>query len=164
MIPKVSVIVPIYNVEHYFMRCIESLIHQSLKDIEIIFVDDESPDNCPKICDEYAKEYANIKVIHKKNQGLGMARNSGLEIATGEYVAFLDSDDFVDTAMYEALYRKAKDKEILNVYLCMPIKMSLFLRGTTHEEYLLICWDHPLNTDPMLSIKCQCGKQYIEEA
>ena len=109
---KVSVIVPIYNVEQYFMRCANSLINQTLKELEIIFVDDASPDKCPQICDELAQKYSNIKVIHKHNQGLGMARNSGLEIATGEYVAFLDSDDFVDNEMYESLYRAAKDKNL----------------------------------------------------
>lgn len=101
--PKVSIIVPIYNVEKYLDRCISSLINQTLKDIEIILVDDGSPDNCPKMCDEYAKKDYRIKVIHKKNAGLGYARNSGLEIASGEYIAFVDSDDYVDTRMYEKL-------------------------------------------------------------
>ena len=106
--PKVSIIVPIYNVEKYLDRCISSLINQTLKDIEIILVDDGSPDNCPKMCDEYAKKDYRIKVIHKKNAGLGYARNSGLEIAYGEYIAFVDSDDYVDTRMYETLYKRAK--------------------------------------------------------
>lgn len=105
--PKVSVIVPIYNVEPYLERCMQSLFNQTLKDIEIILVDDESPDNCPVMCDKYASIDKRVKVIHKKNGGLGLARNSGLEIATGEFVAFLDSDDFVDTSMYEKLYMTA---------------------------------------------------------
>ena len=75
--PKVSVIVPIYNVEPYLDRCMQSLIHQTLKDIEIILVDDGSPDRCPQMCDEYAQKDSRIKVIHKKNAGLGYARNSG---------------------------------------------------------------------------------------
>lgn len=86
---KVSIIVPVYNVEKYLDRCLTSLINQTLKDIEIILVDDESPDNCPAICDNYAQKDPRIKVIHKKNQGLGMACNSGMENATGEYIAFL---------------------------------------------------------------------------
>lgn len=106
--PKVSVIVPIYNVEKYLDRCMQSVLNQTLKDIEIIMVDDGSPDNCPSMCDEYARKDNRIKVIHKKNGGLGFARNSGLEIATGEYVAFIDSDDFIDTSMYETLYNTAK--------------------------------------------------------
>lgn len=105
--PKISIIVPIYNVEKYLDRCLQSLVNQTLKDIEIILVDDGSPDNCPQMCDEYAQKDNRIKVIHKQNAGLGYARNSGLEIATGEYVAFVDSDDYVDTAMYETLYERA---------------------------------------------------------
>lgn len=100
---KVSVVVPVYKVERYIDRCIESLLNQSLQDIEIILVDDGSPDSCPQICDNYANKYNNIRVIHKKNAGLGMACNSGLEIATGKYVAFCDSDDWVDKEMYEEL-------------------------------------------------------------
>lgn len=107
-IPKISIIVPIYNVEKYLDRCIQSLVNQTLNDIEIILVDDGSPDNCPKICDEYAQKDNRIKVIHKQNAGLGYARNSGLEVTTGEYVAFVDSDDYVDTTMYETLYKRAE--------------------------------------------------------
>lgn len=107
--PKVSIIVPIYNVEKYLDRCMQSLMHQTLKDIEIILVDDGSPDNCPAMCDEYAKQDNRIKVIHKQNAGLGMARNSGIEIATGEYIAFIDSDDYTEVNAYEKLYN-ASDK------------------------------------------------------
>ncbi|MBP1675648.1 MAG: glycosyl transferase [Bacteroidetes bacterium] len=110
--PKVSIIVPIYNVEKYLDRCMQSLLNQTLKDIEIIMVDDESPDNCPAMCDEYAKQDNRVKVIHKKNGGLGFARNSGLELVTGEYVAFLDSDDFVDVTMYEKLYTFLKKNKL----------------------------------------------------
>ena len=108
MVTKVSVIVPIYNVEKYLLRCIDSLIAQSLKDIEVILVDDGSPDQCPQLCDEYAEQYKNIKVIHQKNAGLGMARNAGLKIAKGEYIAFVDSDDYLDTDALEKLYQTAK--------------------------------------------------------
>lgn len=94
--PKVSIVVPIYNVEKYLHRCVNSLIRQTLKDIEIILVDDGSPDNCPKICDEYKNKDIRVKVIHKKNAGLGLARNSGLDEAKGEYVVFVDSDDFIE--------------------------------------------------------------------
>ena len=104
---KVSVVVPIYNVASYLDRCMQSLLHQTMENIEIILVDDESPDNCPMMCDQYALMDSRVKVIHKKNEGLGFARNSGLDIATGEFVAFLDSDDFVDESMYEKLYATA---------------------------------------------------------
>ena len=101
---KVSIIVPIYNVEKYLDRCMQSLLGQTLKDIEIIMVDDGSPDGCPALCDEYVRRDARVKVIHKQNAGLGYARNAGLDVATGEYVAFVDSDDYVDLEMYEKLY------------------------------------------------------------
>lgn len=107
MVPKVSIIVPIFNVEKYLDTCIKSLINQTLEEIEIILVDDESPDSCPKICDMYASKDSRIKVIHKKNGGLGLACNSGLEIAGGDYVAFCDSDDWVDLDTYEVMYNAA---------------------------------------------------------
>lgn len=112
MMPKVSIIVPVYNVEKYLDRCVESLRNQTLQDIEIILVDDESPDACPQICDNYSKSDNRIKVVHKKNSGLGYARNSGLDIATGQYVGFIDSDDFVDLNMFETLYNKCIEKEL----------------------------------------------------
>lgn len=107
MSPKISVIVPIYNVEKYLERCIQSILNQTLNDIEIILVNDGSPDNSSVICDAYAKKYRNIKVIHKKNQGLGYARNSGLDIASGEFVAFVDSDDTIHPDMYSHMYNMA---------------------------------------------------------
>lgn len=105
----VSIIVPVYKVERYIHKCVDSLIKQSLKNIEIILVDDESPDACGLICDEYAKKYSNVKVIHKKNEGLGYARNTGMEQVEGEYIGFVDSDDFVLPRMFEILYKNAKD-------------------------------------------------------
>jgi glycosyltransferase involved in cell wall biosynthesis len=113
---KVSIIVPIYKVAQYLDRCMESLLNQTLKDIEIIMIDDGSPDKCPEMCDDYAKKDSRIKVIHKANEGLGLARNSGLEIASGEYVAFVDSDDFTDIKMYEILYNKAHNSEVDAIY------------------------------------------------
>lgn len=109
---KVSIIVPIYNVEKYLKRCMDSLLSQTLKDIEIVMVDDESLDNCPQLCEEYKAKYPNIKVVHKKNGGLGFARNSGLEVCEGEYVAFIDSDDFVDVHMFEDLYNHAHNNKL----------------------------------------------------
>ncbi len=93
--PLVSVIIPIYNVEPYIHQCVDSIINQSYKNLEIILVDDESPDNCGKICDEYAASDSRVKVIHKKNGGVGNARNSGLDIANEEYIMFLDGDDWL---------------------------------------------------------------------
>jgi glycosyltransferase involved in cell wall biosynthesis len=114
--PKVSVIVPIYNVEKYLKRCMDSLLNQTLRDIEIIMVDDGSLDNCPQLCDEYAEQDDRIKVIHKINRGLGFARNSGIEAAAGEFIAFVDSDDFVDINMYKTLYQTAKEHNLDTIF------------------------------------------------
>lgn len=107
--PKVSVVVPVYNVEKYLKRCLDSIISQTLKDIEIILVDDGSKDQSGQICDEIKTTDNRIKVIHQSNGGLGFARNSGLKIATGEYISFVDSDDYIKLDMYEKLYVNAKN-------------------------------------------------------
>lgn len=114
---KVSIIVPCYNVERFLDRCIKTLISQTLTDLEIILVDDGSPDNVGLMCDEYAKIDSRIVVIHKRNGGLGLARNSGLEVASGDYIAFVDSDDYVDINMYATLYTAA-EKENADVAFC----------------------------------------------
>lgn len=93
---KISIIVPVYKVEEELERCVQSLVNQTYKNIEIILVDDGSPDRCPKLCDQYALEDNRIYVVHKKNGGLSDARNAGLERATGEYVLYVDSDDYID--------------------------------------------------------------------
>lgn len=103
MTPKISVIVPVYKVEAYLPRCVESLLSQTYKDFEIILVDDGSPDTCPAMCDAYAKKYSNIHALHKENGGLSDARNAGVTIAKGEYVTFVDSDDYVHPAYLEML-------------------------------------------------------------
>ena len=124
MNPKVSIIIPIYKVEKYLYNCINSVINQTLKEIQIILVDDESPDNCPQICDNFAKQDNRIRVIHRKNGGLGYARNSGLEIANGEFVAFLDGDDYVSEDMYEKLYEAAKVKNADTCFCCCYTDMN----------------------------------------
>lgn len=106
--PKVSVIVPVYNVEKYLEKCISSLRNQTLEEIEIILVDDSSTDSSLEICHRAANEDSRIKVIHKANEGAGEARNAGLKIATGKYIGFVDSDDFVSEEMYQTLYTKAE--------------------------------------------------------
>lgn len=104
---KVSIIVPIYNVEKYLDRCVISLLNQTYENIEIILVDDGSPDNSPKMCDEYAAGDSRVNVVHKINGGLSDARNAGLEVATGDYILFLDSDDYVELNMIEKLLKVA---------------------------------------------------------
>ncbi len=103
--PLISVIVPVYKVEPYLRRCVDSIIKQDYQNIEIILVDDGSPDRCGQICDEYAFMDNRIKVIHRQNGGLSAARNSGLDICSGEYIGFVDSDDCIHPEMYSRLYQ-----------------------------------------------------------
>ena len=107
MIPKVSIVVPVYGVEKYLNKCVDSLLIQTLQDIEIILVDDGSPDKCGEIAECYAAKDSRIKVIHQQNQGLGPARNTGIRAARGEYIGFVDSDDWANPHMFERLYRAA---------------------------------------------------------
>ena len=109
--PLLSVIVPVYKVEEYLDQCVESIIQQTWSNLEIILVDDGSPDNCPAMCDDWAKRDSRIRVIHKENGGLSDARNAGIDIARGEYIAFVDSDDFLDVRMYEILLCELLKKE-----------------------------------------------------
>lgn len=105
---KISVIIPVYKVEKYLRKCIDSIINQTFTDIEIVLVDDGSPDTCPAICDEYGKKDSRIKVIHKKNGGLSDARNTGMRIAEGEYFLFVDSDDWIEANTCELLFDGVK--------------------------------------------------------
>ena len=114
--PLLSVIIPAYNVEKYIDHCLNTVTNQTYKNLEIIIVDDGSPDNSGKIIDDWSKKDCRIKVIHKENGGLGFARNSGLEIATGDYIAFIDSDDYIDLNMYETLINKAIETKSDIVY------------------------------------------------
>ena len=104
--PLISVIVPIYNVERYLEKCINSILHQTYRNLEVILVDDGSPDNCGKICDRYSDKDPRIKVIHKQNGGLSDARNKGIDVAEGEYLAFVDSDDAIMPEMIDKLYQR----------------------------------------------------------
>ncbi|AQQ09166.1 putative glycosyltransferase EpsJ [Sedimentisphaera cyanobacteriorum] len=107
--PKLSVIVAIYKVENYLQKCVESILGQEFADFELILVDDGSPDNCGEICDKYAQKDSRIVVIHKENGGLSDARNVGLEAAKGDYVGFVDSDDYICSNMYQRLIEVAEE-------------------------------------------------------
>ena len=113
--PKISVIVPVYNVEQYLPKCIDSLINQTLKEIEIICINDESPDNCAQILEEYAKQDDRIIVLNQKNSGQGSARNRGLEVAKGKYIQFLDSDDFYQPNCCEEMYNLMEEHPDVDV-------------------------------------------------
>lgn len=119
---KVSVIVPVYNVEKYIKKCLDSLVNQTLNGVEIIVVNDGSPDNSQKIIDEYTKKYKNVKSYIKENGGLSDARNYGIKKATGEYISFVDSDDYIRNDMLEIMYNYAI-KEDLDVVVCDSINV-----------------------------------------
>ncbi len=121
--PLISIIVPVYKVEKYLKRCVESLRKQTYSNLEIILVDDGSPDSCPMMCDFYAQEDERIKVIHQSNSGLSGARNSGLEIATGDYIGFVDSDDYVSDKMYEMLLTEMMNKDA-DIAICRYVRFN----------------------------------------
>ena len=135
----ISLIIPVYKVEKYLEKCIQSVINQTYENLQIILVDDGSPDNCGKICDEYAKKDHRIEVIHKSNGGLSDARNKGLEIAKGEYIGFVDSDYYIEADMYEVLYNLLKqynaDVSICNFYTVSQGKISIKNADNGINEY-----------------------------
>lgn len=124
--PLISVVVPVYNVEQYLDECVKSLQKQSYENLEILLIDDGSPDRCPVMSDSYAKEDHRIKVIHKENGGLADARNVGLDQASGEFIAFVDSDDWIAPEMYEEMMNMFDEDSSLDVVCCAA---SRVLRG-----------------------------------
>lgn len=135
----ISIIIPVYKVEKYLEKCIQSVIKQTYENLQIILVDDGSPDNCGKICDEYAKKDHRIEIMHKSNGGLSDARNKGLEIAKGEYIGFVDSDDYIESDMYEVLYNLLKqsnaDVSICNFYTVSQGKSAIKNVDNGIKEY-----------------------------
>ena len=135
----ISIIVPVYNVEKYLKKCVDSIVNQTYKNLEIILVDDGATDNSGKICDELVELDNRIKVYHKKNGGLSDARNYGVERATGDYIGFVDSDDYIDAEMYEKLYEAIKKENVdvaeCNLKIVYPEKTDLF----TDQKYYQIC-------------------------
>lgn len=117
---EISIIVPVYKVEPYLRKCVDSILAQTFTDFEVILVDDGSPDNSGKICDEYASKDSRVRVIHKKNGGLSSARNAGIDVARGKYLGFVDSDDYIEKDMYELLYdnivKEQADLSICGIY------------------------------------------------
>lgn len=132
--PKISVIVPIFRVEAFLEKCVDSIRNQTYKNLEIILVDDSSDDGCPALCDEYAKQDERIKVIHQKNGGLSAARNSGLKIATGEYVGFVDSDDYIEPQMYERLVDTMMKQDV-SLAICAYDYVTVDGEKMVGEEY-----------------------------
>lgn len=125
---------PVYKVEKYLNRCVDSILKQTYSKIEVILVDDGSPDRCPQMCDEWKKRDFRVKVIHKVNGGLSSARNEGLKIANGEFIAFVDSDDWIDPEMYEYLYRLLKLRPECQIAQCEICEERKVKKGNKVEQ------------------------------
>ena len=139
---KVSIIIPVYNTGNYLYKCVESVLNQTYKDIEIIIIDDGSKEETAQICDEIAKEDKRIRLIHKQNEGVSVARNIGLDMVTGDYVGFIDSDEWIDLDMFESLVCEMEEydadivmcdattiwdngKNELDTFICLPQSCTL---------------------------------------
>lgn len=135
--PFFSIIIPVYNTEAYLSKCVGSVLEQTFKDYEIILVDDGSPDNCPRLCDEYEEKNKCIKTVHKKNGGLSEARNTGIKIATGKYVMFLDSDDFwCDIDCLKKIKNKLSDK---NTDILIFGKKKFYPNKNYYSREMIMC-------------------------
>ena len=131
---KVSIVIPIYKAEKYLRTCIDSVLGQTYKDLEVILVDDASPDRCGEICEEYAKKDSRVRVIHKENEGVSKARNAGLAIASGDYVQFVDSDDYLAEDMTQKLVEQMEQQKV-DLVLCGFFEKNLnFERVSKAEE------------------------------
>lgn len=148
--PKISIIIPVYNVERYLGRCMESVLNQTYKNIEIILVDDGSKDRSSFFCDEWGKKDDRVVVIHQKNAGAGAARNAGLEIATGELIGFVDSDDWIQLNMYETLINAIKKYPEADIAECKTNR-------TDGKKEI------PTNSSKNVSVYLQSQKQMLEE-
>lgn len=183
--PKISVIIPIYKVEPYLDACIDSVVKQTYTDMEIILVDDGSPDNCPAMCDAWAKRDSRIRVLHRPNGGLSAARNSGLDIATGDFIAFADSDDRLEPDILEkALARQQRDGADLVIfnYVCTNEKneplqepdYTIFHDEQLTEEsfwkkffscddrcsYYMVAWNKLYKAEMFHTLRYALGKRY----
>ena len=157
---KVSIIVPVYNVEKYLEKCLNSLTNQTLQEIEIITVNDGSKDKSLDILMEYSNKYPNkIKVITQENQGLSGARNTGIKVAKGEFIGFVDSDDFVEKEMYEKMYNKAK-KENLDIIVCAT---NLVYENKTTKKVSARFHLREVEIDYLLSPPMACNKLFKRE-
>lgn len=182
MNPKISIIVPVYKVEPYLHICVDSILAQTFTDIELILVDDGSPDNCGDICDEYAQKDQRVRVLHKKNGGLSDARNAGLDVATGDYIGFVDSDDWIEPDMFELLYNMCieNDCEIANCTSIIHYKnktvtngshqliihdkkqaMKAMLQGILYDE---VVWTKIIKKDLLNDIRFKTGITYEDTA
>ena len=180
--PLISIIVPVYRVESYLSRCVDSLLAQTYQNLEIILVDDGSPDQCPQICEDYAKKEERIHVIHQENRGLSGARNAGIDVAKGEYLAFVDSDDYIEPDMYEVLYKnceryaadlatarfvkfntQGEDRKNFteNIEVFSREEMlRLFIVGDRRYEITMSVWDRLYKRELISDLRFPVGKCY----
>ena len=169
----ITIVVPIYNVEKYLDRCVNSLVNQSYKNLQIILVDDGSPDKCPKMCDNWAKKDSRIEVIHKLNSGLGFSRNEGLKKAKGKYVCFVDSDDYIHETTIMELYLKIEEsKADVCYYGCVdvidgvesskkPPKKLLYIGNEVQKEFAAnLIGNMPNDSEPLFSGLSACYAFY----
>lgn len=180
----ISVVVPVYNVEKYLKKCIDSTINQTYKKLEIILVDDGSTDSSKEICDEYIKQDSRIKVIHKENGGLSSARNAGIDIASGKYIGFIDSDDWIEKSMLEKLINLAEksDSDIVlcNYFMAYDEKNQIQKEDIEYKEYsnyealnkiyddklgvsMIIAWNKLYNIELFNNIRYPAGKVHEDE-
>lgn len=139
--PQISIIVPVYKVEKYLDRCVNSILNQTFTDFELILVDDGSPDLCPKMCDEWAKKDKRIKVIHKENGGAGAARNVALRQVKGDYIGFVDSDDWIAPNMYEYLYSLFQQYPDVQIVQCDAIQTSSENQIVKQQDQMISVWN-----------------------
>lgn len=164
----ISIIIPIYKVEKYLKRCIDSVLVQTYSNLQIILVDDGSPDNCPKICDEYASRDTRIEVIHQKNSGVSNARNNGLKIAKGDYVLFIDSDDYIAPDMCEKMLILAEqekaDMVVCNItytylhkpnFIPNPILRKPYTQVSSEQALILAITEHSFGDTGMCNKLCK---------
>lgn len=159
--PMISIIVPIYRVEKYLKECVDSILAQTYKNFELILVDDGSPDNCPAICDGYAKQDDRVVVVHKKNGGLSDARNAGLDIAKGEYIGFVDSDDYISPIMYETLMNRIISDQsdiVICEYICVDESGEIIDNNKSHRKIQSRCY---LQNDFITEIAVLYGDNYL---
>lgn len=180
----ISIIVPVYKVEAYLKKCLDSILNQTYRDLEVILVDDGSPDKCPALCDEYAKRDVRVKVIHQNNMGLSAARNAGIKAAQGEYIGFVDSDDYIASDMYEEMLKlitnEGADLVICNVQKVdeanrvlvadMGVETSLYNRKEIFQRlneqnavYYITAWNKLYRRELFDSIVFPVGKIHEDE-
>lgn len=180
---KVTVIVPVYNVEKYLSRCLDSICNQTYHNLEIILIDDGSPDNSGNICDEYREKDKRIRVIHKQNAGVSAARNDGLDIATGDFITFVDSDDYIALQMYETLvgmitrenadiaicgFAKEQEEGVFAAYWKENVKRTLSHQEQlecllTNKYYCCSCWEMLFKREYLTEIRFDVSKKHNED-